>query len=77
MTVNLYAVILPRGNGAIIDFEPNRWLSLISPIEGEPESRNGHEVSPGVVVAELTAEGFVLEARHNDWGSGHYCLVFM
>ncbi len=77
MTTNLYAVTLTRGHGTIIDFESSRWLSLVSPIEGASENRNGHEGLPGVVVAELTAEQFVLEARHNNWDSGHYCLVFM
>ena len=74
MAADLFAVVRPRGRVAIIDFEPHRWLSLISPAS---ESRYGHGVPPSVVVAELTAAGFVLEARHDDWGSGSYCLVFV
>ena len=74
MAADLFAVVRPRGRVAIIDFEPHRWLSLISPAS---KSRYGHGVPPSVVVAELTAAGFVLEARHDDWGSGSYCLVFV
>ena len=77
MAANLFAVVRPGGRLAIIDFEPNRWLSLISPVDAVPENRNGHGVQPDVVVAELTAAGFVLEALHDDWGSGNYCLVFI
>ena len=77
VAADLFRAVRPGGRLAIIDFEPNRWLSLVSPIEGVPEGQNGHGAQPGAVVAELTAAGFVLEARHDDWGSGNYCLVFI
>ena len=77
IAADLLAVLRPGGRLAIIDFEPNRWLSLISSVDGAPESRTGHGVDLGVVVAELTAAGFVLDARHDDWGAGNYCLVFI
>ena len=77
IAADLLAVLRPGGRLAIIDFEPNQWLSLISSVQGAPESRTGHGVDPGVVIAELTAAGFVLDARHDDWGAGNYCLVFI
>ena len=77
IAVDLFAVIRPGGRLVIIDFEPARWLSLVSSVEGVPASRGGHGVQPGAVVAELTAAGFLLEARQDDWGSGDYCLIFV
>ena len=77
VAADLFAVVRPGGRLAIIDFEPNRWLSLVSSVEGAPDGRNGHGVQPDDVIAELTAAGFVLEAHRDDWGAGNYCLVFV
>ena len=43
-----------------------RWCR---PVEGVPESRDGHGVPPEVVVAELTAAGFTLEQRDDSWSA--------
>jgi predicted methyltransferase len=77
IAADLFAGLRPGGRLAIIDFEPNRWLSLISSVEGMPESRIGHGVDPGVVVAELAAAGFVLDARHDGWGAWNYYFIFI
>ena len=77
VSTDLFASVRPGGRLAIIDFEPRGWLSLLSPVEDAPEGRDGHGITPDVVVAELTTAGFVLEARVDDWGGGNYCLVFV
>ena len=38
IAADLFAVVRPGGRLAIIDFEPNRWLSLVSSVEGAPWS---------------------------------------
>ena len=77
LAADLFAAVRPGGRLAIIDFEPRQWLSLVSPVEGVPESRDGHGVPPEVVVAELTAAGFTLEQRDDSWSAENYCLVFV
>lgn len=58
IAAELLAVVRPGGRLVIIDFEQNRWLSLLSSVEGLPESRWGdHGVQPRAVVDELTATG--------------------
>ena len=77
VSADLFASVRPGGRLAIIDFEPRGWLSLLSSVEDVPEDRDGHGISPDVVIAELTTAGFTLEARVDDWSAGNYCLVFV
>jgi len=51
-------------------------LSWLSPVQGVAADRGGHGIRAEVVIAELTAAGFVLEEQIADWGAGSYCLVF-
>jgi hypothetical protein len=45
-----------------------------------PENRNGHGVTADIVVGEITAGGFELVQRVDDWPGrgplGSYCAVF-
>ena len=75
IAADLFSAVRGGGRLAVIDFPPSRWLSIISPIRGVPEDRAGHGVAAETVLSELTAAGFVLEERIDDWGSGRYCLV--
>ena len=77
VAADLFSAVRPGGRLAIIDFEPRGWLSLLSPVEGVDEGRAGHGMSQDAVVKELTAAGFVLDARHDEWSAGNYCLVFV
>ncbi len=72
---DLFSAVREGGRLAVIDFPPSRWLSVFAPIREVPEDRVGHGVSAETVLSELTAAGFVLEERIDDWGSGRYCLV--
>jgi ubiquinone/menaquinone biosynthesis C-methylase UbiE len=73
---SLHRAIEPGGRLVIIDFEANWFFTLLAPVEGVPDNRGGHGVPPEVVVEELTAAGFELERRIDDWGLGDYALVF-
>ena len=58
----------------VIDTEPQKnWRHL----EGVPE-RGGHGIKEEDLVREMTADGFEVAARHDDWpGDGErYCVVF-
>jgi predicted methyltransferase len=73
---DLFAAVRPGGRLVIVDFEPGGWWSGLFPSGDLPASRRGHGVSPAVVVAELTAAGFVLGEQIDDWGAGNYGLIF-
>ena len=58
----------------VIETEPQKnWRHL----EGVPE-RGGHGINEEALVREMTADGFEVLARHDDWtGDGdRYCVVF-
>ena len=58
----------------VIDTEPQKnWRHL----EGVPD-RGGHGIKEAALVREMTADGFEVVARHDDWaGDGdRYCVVF-
>ena len=58
----------------VIDTEPQKsWRHL----EGVPD-RGGHGIKEEDLVREMTADGFEVVARHDDWaGDGdRYCVVF-
>ena len=76
IAADLFSAVREGGRLAVIDFPPSRWLSVISLVEGVPDDRGGHGVSAETVIHEITAAGFVLEERIDDWGAGRYCLVF-
>ena len=60
----------------IIDFEPGGWWSGLFPTDELPSRRTGHGILPAVVVAELTAAGFVLDEQIADWEGRNYAVVF-
>ena len=76
IAADLFSAVREGGRLAVIDFPPSRWLSVISPVEGVPDDRGGHGVSAETVIRKITAAGFVLEERIDEWGAGRYCLVF-
>lgn len=72
----------PDGRLLIIDFHPSLWMSSSKP-EDLPEDRDGHGIAPELVIREVSAQGFELEQRYDDWpGPGslvldHFALLFV
>ena len=73
---DLFNAVRPGGRLVIIDFPPSGVLSFIARVEGVPDNRGGHGVTPDIVVEEVTAAGFTLEDRIDEWRGGNYALVF-
>jgi ubiquinone/menaquinone biosynthesis C-methylase UbiE len=74
MRASLRAALRRGAPLVIIDTEPQTtWRHL----EGVPD-RGGHGIKEEVLVREMTADGFEVVSRHQDWaGNGdRYCVVF-
>jgi SAM-dependent methyltransferase len=74
MRASLRAALRPEGPLVVVDTEPQgNWRRL----EGVPD-RGGHGIREDELVAEMTADGFEVVARHPDWNGDddRYCVVF-
>ncbi len=75
MRRGLFDALVPGGRIAVIDIVPQtHWREL----EGVPD-RGGHGIAADTLVAEMTAAGFELVERYDDWRVGdedRYCVVF-
>lgn len=74
MRRSLRRALRPGGRIAVIDLAPQPgWREL----PGVPD-RGGHGILADDVVAEMTADGFEMVARYDDWpgDEDHYCVVF-
>jgi len=66
----------PGGLLAIIDFPPRKWLTENSPVNGVPKNRGGHGIPQKILVDELTAAGFSVQHKFDDWPDDDYCVIF-
>ena len=74
MRASLRRALRRGGVLAVIEIDPQTaWREL----PGVPD-RGGHGISPGDLVAEMTADGFDVVARYEEWpgDEDHYCVVF-
>jgi len=74
MRASLRSALRRGGPLVVIDTEPQKnWRHL----EGVPD-RGGHGIKEQALVREMTADGFEVVARHEDWaGDGdRYCVIF-
>jgi SAM-dependent methyltransferase len=61
---SLAASLKPGGRLAIVDFPPRPSSSTP---EGVPANRGGHGVPIGIVIGEVTANGFALVSQESQW----------
>lgn len=74
MRANLRESLRPDGLIAIVDITPQTsWRDL----PGVPE-RGGHGIPPAELIDEMTADGFEVVTRLDDWNGDkdRYCVVF-
>jgi precorrin-6B methylase 2 len=74
MRRSLRQALRPGGRLAILDIEPQKnWRKL----KGVPQ-RGGHGIPADDLVREMTADGFEVVSRHEDWNGDEdrYCIVF-
>lgn len=74
MRAGMRRALRPNGLLAVIDILPQKhWREL-----PEVPDRGGHGIEPEALIAELTADGFELVSRHQDWNGDQerYCVVF-
>jgi ubiquinone/menaquinone biosynthesis C-methylase UbiE len=75
---SLFRSLKPGGRLAVIDEDPYKGTTIP---EGVPKNRVGHGVPQKILMSELVAAGFEVEAVYNDWPSRDefhliYCVVF-
>lgn len=76
MHAGILAALQPGGRLAVIDFEPSG--NDMSQPSGTPDDRGGHGMPRQLLVGEMSAAGFEVEAEHTDWmgDEDDYCVVF-
>lgn len=65
----------PGGQVAVIDFAPSRWQFWLRDVAGTPRAGGGHGVTPEQVIEGLTAAGFELTERRDDWSLTGFLVV--
>jgi len=76
MDASLFRTVKPGGRVAVIDFPPRKWLTESEPVKGVPANRGGHGIPEKILVEEMTAAGFEVEKKVEDWPEDSYCVVF-
>ena len=74
MNASLLRALRPGGFVAVIDFNPPTRLLPVP--DGVPENRRAHGMPIDVLVEEMTARGFGVSQRIEDWFRFDYCVVF-
>jgi len=77
INASIFRSLRPEGRLAVIDENPRKGSTIP---EGVPKNRGGHGIPQEILISEVTAAGFQVEAIENHWpaDSFHqlYCVVF-
>jgi ubiquinone/menaquinone biosynthesis C-methylase UbiE len=73
MSASLLHALRHGGFVAVIVFNP---LTLLPVPDGVPENRRAHGMPIDVLIEEMTAQGFEVSQRIEDWFRFDYCVVF-
>jgi len=73
---SLFESLKPGGLLAVIDFPPRDGFGSLKPVPGVPKNRGGHGMPRQLLIDELTAAGFQVQATPAEWEGEDYCVVF-
>jgi predicted methyltransferase len=72
---SLFESTRPGGKLAVIDFPSGGLMGWLPAVDEVPEGRGAHGISPDLVVSELSAAGFEVIERIDDWYNVDFCVV--
>ena len=76
MDRSMFAALRPGGLVLIIDFEPGAPGAPARTLTGVPEKRGGHGTPVDQLIEKMTAIGFELVRRIEDWSYPDYAMLF-
>ncbi len=76
MDRSMFASLRPGGLILVIDFEPGAPGAPTHALPGVPEERGVHGTPVVQVIEEMTANGFALVRRIEDWSYREYAILF-
>ncbi len=76
MNKSMFASLRPGGLILVIDFQPGAPNAPTRTLPGVPERRSGHGTPKDQLIEEMTANGFELVRRIEDWSYREYGILF-
>ena len=76
MNQSMFASLRPGGLILVIDFQPGAPNAPTHTLPGVPEQRGGHGTPKDQMIEEMTANGFELVRRIEDWSDREYGILF-